>query len=153
MDSPSPFRCGSCRPLELLKDKHCYAAVNAMWTYEAPRGERDPWQKLMLSRGWDIEQLNELFGAWAMHNITWDYKNPPPEDGIDQASVYRRAYGSIETDPTSRGRTDRRLRLTRLEALDPDWAQNRRFVSPYSWAPQRWATMWCACTRSRARPA
>ncbi|WP_437785217.1 DUF6055 domain-containing protein [Sorangium sp. So ce1097] len=123
---------------EFLKDKHCYGAVNDMWTFEAPSGQRDPWQKLMLSRGWDIEQLNDLFGEWAMHNITWDYKDPPPTDGADRSSVYRRAYGSIETDPTSRGRTERRLRLTRLEALDPDWAQSRRFVSPYHWAPQRW---------------
>ncbi|WP_437960222.1 DUF6055 domain-containing protein [Sorangium sp. So ce119] len=123
---------------EFLKDKHCYGAVNDMWAFEAPSGQRDPWQKLMLSRGWDIEQLNDLFGEWAMHNITWDYKDPPPTDGADRASVYRQAYGSIETDPTSRGRTERRLRLTRLEALDADWAQDRRFVSPYHWAPQRW---------------
>ncbi|AUX24377.1 sugar-binding protein [Sorangium cellulosum] len=123
---------------EFLKDKHCHGAVNDMWSYQAPRGQRDPWEKLMLSRGWDIEQLNDLFGEWAMHNVTWDYRDPPPADGSDQSSVYRRAYGSIETDPTARGRTERRLRLTRLEALDPDWAQNRRFVSPYHWAPQRW---------------
>ncbi|XXZ25091.1 DUF6055 domain-containing protein [Sorangium sp. So ce307] len=123
---------------EFLKDKHCHGAVNDMWAFEAPSGQRDPWQKLMLSRGWDIEQLNDLFGEWAMHNITWDYKDPPPTDGADRSSVYRQAYGSIETDPTSRGRTERRLRLTRLEALDADWAQDRRFVSPYHWAPQRW---------------
>ncbi|WP_437476150.1 DUF6055 domain-containing protein [Sorangium sp. So ce1014] len=123
---------------EFLKDKHCYSAVNDMWAHEAPRGQGDPWQKLMLSRGWDIEQLNDLFGEWAMHNITWDYRDPPPTDGGDPSSVYRRAYGSIEADRTSRGRTDRRLRLTRLEALDADWAQDRRFVSPYHWAPQRW---------------
>ncbi|WP_437766468.1 DUF6055 domain-containing protein [Sorangium sp. So ce764] len=123
---------------EFLKDKHCYSAVNDMWAYEAPRGQGDPWQKLMLSRGWDIERLNDEFGEWAMHNITWDYKDPPPTDGGDPSGVYRRKYGSIEADMTSNGRTDRRLRLTRLEALDADWAQNRRFVSPYHWAPQRW---------------
>ncbi|AUX44353.1 uncharacterized protein SOCE26_058170 [Sorangium cellulosum] len=123
---------------EFLKDKHCYGAVNDMWAYQAPSGQRDPWQKLMLSRGWDIEQLNDLFGEWAMHNVTWDYRDPPPADGGDQASVYRRAYGSIEADLTSRGRTERRLRLTRLESLDEGWAESRRFVSPYHWAPQRW---------------
>jgi hypothetical protein len=29
-------------------------------------------------------------------------------------------------------------RLTELESLDGNWASNRRFVSPYYWAPQRW---------------
>ncbi|XXX72475.1 DUF6055 domain-containing protein [Sorangium sp. So ce134] len=123
---------------EFLKDKHCYSAVNDMWAHDAPSGQRDPWQKLMLSRGWDVEQLNDLFGEWAMHNVTWDYKDPPPAEGGDPSSVYRRAYGPIEADRTSGGRTERRLRLTRLEALDADWAQHRRFASPYHWAPQRW---------------
>jgi hypothetical protein len=120
---------------EFLKDKYCYSAVNNMWLYQAPTGQRDPWQKLMLSQGWSIEQLNDLFGEWAMHNITWDYINPPPTSGNDQGAVYRQNYGSIED---TNGRTDRRLRLTRLESLDSNWAQNRRFVSPYYWAPQRW---------------
>lgn len=119
---------------EFLKDKYCYKAVNDMWAYQAPTGQRDPWQKLMSSRGWNMEQLNDVFGEWAMHNITWDYKNPPPTDGSDQGSVYRNAYGSIEDTQY----TERRLRLTRLEPLDGNWAQNRRFASPYYWAPQRW---------------
>lgn len=121
---------------EFLKDKHCYSAVNDMWAFEAPSGQRDPWQKLMLSQGWGIEQLNDLFGEWAMHNVTWDYENPPPTSQDDQGAVYRSAYGSLAEDPGSR--TARRLRLTRLEALDDDWQNNRRFVSPYYWAPQRW---------------
>lgn len=125
---------------EFLKDKHCYEAVNEMWTYDAPAGQRDPWQKLLLSQGWDIEQLNDLFGEWAMHNVTWDYRDPPPTGsdgggGRDQGDVYRTSYGSIED---TQGRTDRRLRLTRLESLDDDWTETRRFVSPYHWAPQRW---------------
>src|SRR5690606_29640490 len=125
---------------EFLKDKHCYEAVNEMWTYDAPAGQRDPWQKLLLSQGWDIEQLNDLFGEWAMHNVTWDYRDPPPtgsdgSGGRDQGDVYRTSYGSIED---TQGRTDRRLRLTRLESLDDDWTETRRFVSPYHWAPQRW---------------
>ncbi len=120
---------------EFLKDKHCYSAVNNMWLYQAPTGQRDPWQKLMLSQGWSIEQLNDVFGEWAMHNITWDYINPPPTSGNDQGAVYHSSYGSIED---TNARTDRRLRLTRLESLDSNWTQNRRFVSPYYWAPQRW---------------
>lgn len=119
---------------EFLKDKHCYSAVHDMWAYEAPNGQRDPWQKLMLSQGWDIAQLNDLFGEWAMHNVTFDYRNP--EDGSDQGTVYRQNYGSLAEDPGSR--TARRLRRTRLEALGDDWTTTRRFVSPYYWAPQRW---------------
>jgi len=120
---------------EFLKDRHCYKAVNDMWAYEAPSGQRDPWQKLMLSRGWNIEQLNDFFGEWAMHNITWDYKDPPPTNGASPGALYRQTWGSIENP---QGWTDRRLRLTRLEPLGQDYAQTRRFASPYYWAPQRW---------------
>jgi len=119
---------------EFIKDRHCYQAVHDMWTYQAPNGQRDPWQKLMLSQGWDIAELNDRFGEWAMHNITFDYQNP--EDGSDQGAVYRQSYGSLNEDPGSR--TARRLRRTRLEALGDDWMTTRRFVSPYFWAPQRW---------------
>lgn len=118
---------------EYIKDKSCPGAINDMWTYEAPVGQRDPWQKLMLSQGWGIEQLNDRFGAWAMHNVTWDYKNI---DGSDQGAVYRKNYGNLSDDP--QGYTQRRLRLTKLESLDANWSQSRRFVSPYYWAPQRW---------------
>jgi len=118
---------------EYIKDKHCPATVHKMWTSNAPVGQRDPWQKLMVTQGWGIEQLNDLFGEWAMHNVTWDYRNP---DGSDQGAVYRNAYGPI-TD-TNSSYSQRRLRLTQLETLDDNWQQNRRFSSPYYWAPQRW---------------
>ncbi|ACE86181.1 DUF6055 domain-containing protein [Cellvibrio japonicus] len=118
---------------EFIKDKYCHTAVNQMWTYNAPAGQRDPWQKLMLSQSWNIEQLNDRFGEWAMHNVTWDYKSP---NGTDQGNVYRQQYGAINSEPGNY--TARRLRLTQLEALDSNWAQNRRFASPYYWAPQRW---------------
>ncbi len=118
---------------EFVKDKYCHSAVNNMWAYNAPAGQRDPWQKLMLSQNWNIEQLNDRFGEWAMHNVTWDYKDP---DGADQGAVYRQNYGNLNADAGSY--TARRLRLTQLESLDANFAQNRRFVSPYYWAPQRW---------------
>ncbi len=118
---------------EFIKDKYCHSAINNMWAYNAPAGQRDPWQKLMLSQNWNIEQLNDRFGEWAMHNITWDYQNP---DGTDQGAVYRQNYGNINAEAGSY--TARRLRLTQLESLDSNFAQNRRFVSPYYWAPQRW---------------
>lgn len=118
---------------EFVKDKYCHSAINQMWTYNAPAGQRDPWQKLMLSQSWSIEQLNDRFGEWAMHNITWDYQSP---NGTDQGAVYRQQYGAINAAPGNY--TARRLRLTQLESLDGDWAQSRRFSSPYHWAPQRW---------------
>jgi len=122
---------------EFLKDKHCYKAVNDMWTATAPSGQRDPWNKLALNMGWNAEQLNDVFGEWAMHNITWDYKNPPPTNGSNQGSVYRGAYGQI-TSTTTNTNTMRQLRVTDLEPLDGSWATNRRFQSPNFWAPQRW---------------
>ena len=118
---------------EFVKDKHCPSAVNDMWTSTAPVGQRDPFQKLMYSQNWSIEQLNDLFGEWAMHNVTWDYQNP---DGSDQGEIYRGSYGDITQ--TQSHYSQRRLRLTQLEALGDDWAQTRRFSSPYYWAPQRW---------------
>jgi hypothetical protein len=118
---------------EFLKDKHCHQAVSDMWAYQAPAGQRDPWQKLLLSQGWSIDQLNDLFGEWALHNVTWDYQDP---DGHEQGATYRAAYGAASDDPGAR--TARRLRLTRLEPLDDDWPTTRRFAAPYAWAPQRW---------------
>jgi hypothetical protein len=119
---------------EFLKDRYCYKAVNEMWTAPAPAGERDPWTKLARNMGWTAEQLNDAFGEWAMHNITWDYKDPPPTAGASQSATYRARYGPI----TDKSRPERRLRLTALEPLDGQWTQSRRFSSPYFWAPQRW---------------
>lgn len=119
---------------EFLKDKHCYKAVNDMWAATAPSGQRDPWNKLALNMGWNAEQLNDVFGEWAMHNITWDYKNPPPTNGSNQGATYRQRYGAI----TDESRPERRLRVTSLEPVDSQWASNRRFQSPFYWAPQRW---------------
>jgi hypothetical protein len=116
---------------EYIKDRFCPDAINDMWTSQAPQGQRDPFQKLMYANHWSIEDLNNLFGEWAMHNVSWDYKDP---DGSDQGAVYRKNYGAI----TQTNYAQRRLRLTQLESLDSSWAQSRRFNSPYYWAPQRW---------------
>lgn len=116
---------------EYVKDRFCPSAINDMWTTEAPQGQRDPFQKLMYANRWTLEELNDLFGEWAMHNVTWDYMNP---DGSNQGAIYRKNYGAI----TDTQYSQRRLRITQLESLDNDWAKNRRFSSPYYWAPQRW---------------
>ena len=124
---------------EFLKDKHCYKAVNEMWSAEAPSGQRDPWNKLARNMGWNTEQLNDFFGEWAMHNVTWDYRNPAPvaESEREQGHVYRQNYGPI-TGTDTNTTTSQRLRLTKLEPLDAGYAENRRFVSPTYFAPQRW---------------
>ncbi len=118
---------------EYLKDRFCIDMVNAMWTSTAAVGQRDPWQKLMASLNWDIETLNDAFGEWAMHNVIWDYQSP---DGTNKGSLFRQSYAALNSDPGNH--TERRLRLTQLESMDDNWQQNKRFTSPYHWAPQRW---------------
>ncbi len=119
---------------EFLKDKHCCSAVNGLWNDPTSVG-RDIWPKLMGAMGWDLEQLNDLFGEWAVHNVTWDYQNPPGTDGGDQGEVYRSSYGALTTNAS---RAERRLRITSLEPMDEEWSTNRRFQVPNLWAPQRW---------------
>lgn len=119
--------------MEYLKDRYCYRAVNAIWT-ESPAN--DPFTNIMKGQGWTISELNDFIGEWALHNITWDYKNPEPTlpgDTTDPGANFRASYGPI----TDTSRSERRLRITRLEPLDSDWATHRRFQSPYLWAPQR----------------
>ncbi|MGE5783188.1 MAG: DUF6055 domain-containing protein [Myxococcales bacterium] len=116
--------------MEFLKDKHCYSAVNAIWTGAAAP---DPFTAIMAGMGWNIAQLNDFIGEWAMHNVTWDYENPPPTSGGNQGGTYRSKYGSI----ADTSQAIRRLRLTKLEPLDASYAENRRFASPSYWAPQR----------------
>jgi hypothetical protein len=120
--------------MEYLKDKYCYQAVNDIWLAN-PKGS-DPFSNMMTTRGWTVSQLNDFFGDWAMHNVTWDYQDPLPEStaGGNQGALYREDYG-IATDASH---TERRLRLAALEPLDASYATNRRFVSPFYWAPQRW---------------
>ena len=119
--------------MEFLKDKYCYSAVNAIWT-QSPAN--DPFTNIMKGMGWTIAQLNDFIGEWAMHNVTWDYENPAPTlpgDNSDPAANFRSKYGSI----SDTSQVYRRLRTTKLEPLDADYAQNRRFATPFYWAPQR----------------
>jgi hypothetical protein len=85
---------------------------------------------------WKISDLNDFLGEWATHNITWDYQDPPPEStaGKNQSSFYRGLYGSM----TNATPNTQRFRTTKVEQLDADFATNRRFMSPFYQAPQRW---------------
>ncbi len=119
--------------MEYLKDKYCYSAVNAIWTGTTTN---DPFTAIMNGMKWTLSQLNDFIGEWAMHNVTWDYQDPPPEStaGGNQGSLYRSNYGLI----TDTSQNVRRNRLTKVEPLDTSYASNRRFFSPFSWAPQRY---------------
>jgi hypothetical protein len=114
--------------MEYLKDKACWKAVNDIWT--APVPSADPFINIAATRGWTTSELNDFLGEWAMHNVTWDYQNPPPTTG-SQGAIYRGAYGGIGDV----SKVERRLRLTRLDQMDP--AARRYVVHPLQ-APQRW---------------
>jgi hypothetical protein len=121
--------------MEYLKDKYCYAAVNSIWT--ASPKSNDPFTNIATTRGWSTPELNDFFGEWALHNITWDYVDPAPtvpNNPADPGAAFRSTYQAI----TDQSKPERRLRLTALDPLDDNVAQNRRFVTPYLWAPQRW---------------
>jgi len=119
--------------MEFLKDKHCYSAVNAIWD-TGP--SNDPFTNIAQARGWNQSQANDFFGEWALHNVSWDYQDPEPRvpGSTDPGAAFRSSYGPI----TDGSKTERLLRLTRLEPLASDYASTRRFVSPYYWAPQRY---------------
>jgi len=119
--------------MEYLKDRFCYSAVNAIWT--STPSNADPFTAILKSRNWSIGQLNDFFAEWAMHNITWDYQDPPPEStaGGNQGALFRSTanYGPI----TDTSRPERRLRTVRMEVVD---GATRRYAVPALQAPQRW---------------
>jgi len=107
--------------MEYLKDKYGPEAVTQIWTTAGP----DPFTNIQKSRGWTLSQFNDFIGDWAMHNVVWDYKATP--------DAFRNTYGNV----TLTDRAERMRRLMPLETLDNNWASNRRFVSPFYGAPQR----------------
>ena len=107
--------------MEYLKDKHGSDAVTQIWTTAGA----DPFTNIQTSRGWSVSQLNDFIGDWATHNVVWDYKATP--------GAFRSSYGNI----TLTDKAERMRRLMPLEALDGNWATNRRFASPFYGAPQR----------------
>lgn len=124
--------------LEYLKDRYCHSAVESLWS-EAPESgpaqkSADPFGVLAANMGWSASDLGDFFGEWAMHNVTWDYRNP---DGTDEGALYRARYGATsDTSGHAPGAPEgfRRLRNTVLDPLD---LPSRRFVTPSAWAPQR----------------
>ena len=125
--------------LDYLSEEFSIAAVNAIWsgtigglTFENPFSEEipevcgqldGPFATLQRNMGWSIEQLNDLFGQWAMANVNWDYT----QKGDDFRDEYGTYSGPLETG--ARGR------LTRLEAVADG---GLHYVPPEILAPQRW---------------
>lgn len=110
--------------MEYLENTQCHQAVHDIWTGSPPKS--DPFVAIRDGRGWTQRELNDFIGDWAMHNVTWDYR--------DSAEAFRRTYGPL----TDASRPERRNRITRLNPLDENFPATRRFQSPYYAAPQRY---------------
>ena len=121
--------------LEFYKDKYCYNAVNTLWTNAPGLNDpasptADPWVIMAQNQHWSTSQLNDFFGEYMLHNVTWDYRNP---DGTDSGPQYRNSYGPM-TDKTGGAEGWRQRRTTRLDAIDAEG----HYATPPTWAPQRW---------------
>ena len=117
---------------EYLKDAYGYAAVQQIWSAAPEPGDpgqrtTDPFDVLIAARGWSLADLNDEFGRWAMHNVTWDYVDP---DGTPRSTVYRAGYGGYDSRSG-----ERTLRVTTLDAVP---GVPGRWSVPFEQAPQRW---------------
>ncbi len=118
-------RYGNWQFWEYIKDTFGYSAINKIWTdsrksKDPQRSEESPLGVLSRNMHWSVEQLNDQFGLWAMHNVTWDYKN---------GEVYRKQYGGYDnTRPPARHRVSllNRTPQKNLYAI-PDYHAPQRF--------------------------
>jgi len=118
-------RYGNWQFWEYIKDQHGYSAINDIWTKSKKQNEpdylrEDPVSVLARNMGWSISELNDQFGNWAMHNVTWDYQN-----GDSLRSHYKSYVDRSEI---------RRNRVAILTAIDAD---KGRYRIPDYRAPQR----------------
>ena len=119
-------RYGNWQFWEYIKDTFGYAAINDIWAKAKKPGEaeaalEDPLVVLARNQRWKTSDLNDQFGLWAMHNVTWDYKN---------GEVLRKNYGSYD-DRTG-------IRRNRVAVLNPLDAKKGRYAIPDYRAPQRY---------------
>jgi hypothetical protein len=118
-------RYGNWQFWEYIKDTFGYPAINDIWAKATKPGKpdtamEDPLVVLTRNKGWKASDLNDQFGLWAMHNVTWDYKN---------GAVLRKSYGSYD---------DRsRIRRNRDAILEPVDVKQGRYAIPNYRAPQR----------------
>jgi len=118
-------RYGNWQFWEYIKDTFGYAAMNNIWSKAAKVGTpetalEDPLVVLARNQGWKASDLNDQFGLWAMHNVTWDYKNN---------ESLRKNYGSYD-DCTG-------IRRNRVCILEPITAKKDCYAIPGYRAPQR----------------
>ena len=118
-------RYGNWQFWEYIKDTFGYAAINDIWSKAKKLGTpdialEDPLAVLARNQGWKTSQLNDQFGRWAMHNVTWDYK---------VGDVLRKSYGSYD-DRTG-------IRRNRTAVLDTIDGKKGRYAIPDYRAPQR----------------
>lgn len=118
-------RYGNWQFWEYIKDTHGYSAINDIWSKSTKPGTpetalEDPLVVLARNQRWKASDLNDQFGRWAMHNVTWDYKN---------GEVYRQRYGSYDDLGG--------IRRNRVSILEPIDLQKGRFAIPNYRAPQR----------------
>jgi len=118
-------RYGNWQFWEYIKDTFGYAAINNIWSKATKPGTpetalEDPLVVLARNQGWKTAELNDQFGLWAMHNVTWDYKN---------GEVLRKNYGSYD-DCSG-------IRRNRVSILEPIDAKKGRYAIPDYRAPQR----------------
>jgi len=125
---------------DYLTDNFGIEAVNSIWS-SSLGGPTDifdedimdcavldgPFSVLKRNLGWTIEQLNDLFGQWAMANVNWDYNQ--------KGHVYQDGYGSYSENTNVFGN---RGRLTRLESVNNNKDDMPHYVPPELLAPQRW---------------
>jgi len=118
-------RYGNWQFWEYIKDSFGYAAINDIWAKAKKPGTadtalEDPLVVLARNQGWKASDLNDQFGLWAMHNVTWDYKN---------GGVLRKSYGSYDERSG--------IRRNRDSILEPVDVKNGRYAIPNYRAPQR----------------
>lgn len=119
------FRYGQWIFLEYIKDQYGISAVNDMWNkaYKPDNSsylKEEPFLVLARNKGWSQGQLNDEFGKYAMHNVTWDYK---------RKSILKKAFSYKNLGTSKQGR------ITILDTMN---LSKRRFQVPSFQAPQRW---------------
>lgn len=111
--------------------------VNSIWTKSIREGEngrmeQTPFTAMLNVYGWQLKDLNEQFGRFAMKNATLEYAGA-------KKALYKNTWGDYEfkTRRTSSGWGDMYRRHTRVTMLNLLDKENNRYISPSYWAPER----------------
>ena len=115
--------------LEYFKDTKGMQFVNDIWSKsygrsDANRYSADPFGELMRVHNVSQAGFGDMIGDFAMKNVIYDYA---------RKAAFRGAYNASGVSERHR-----RHRFTYLAALDSTDGANRRFASPFHFAPQRY---------------